>query len=53
MLNREMARDKQSFPEPEAFRPERYQASSLEGSKYSQNGSKDDPSTFIFGFGRR
>ena len=53
---RQMCRDERYFSDPEAFRPERF-SSKVEGMKNTLQGlngfSPDDPSSIVFGFGRR
>lgn len=50
-----MARDEHIFPEPERFRPERHEGKldSKNGTNTNVGGGEDDPSTIVFGFGRR
>ena len=56
-----MTRDEHSFPEPEAFRPERYMPSSGIGVENKLMESQDtniwdgegNPNAIVFGFGRR
>lgn len=48
-----MTRDEQFFSEPEVFRPERHRAQSDSKENTEIGYGQDDPSTIIFGFGRR
>lgn len=48
-----MSRDENIFPQPEVFRPERYEALSNNKEKTALEYGQDDPSAFVFGFGRR
>ena len=55
-MHRQMCRDERYFPDPDVFRPERF-FGKVEGMKDTLHGlngfSSDDPSSLIFGFGRR
>ncbi|EJC97786.1 cytochrome P450 [Fomitiporia mediterranea MF3/22] len=56
-----MMRDEKSFPDPDAFIPERHMANVMAESNISRRvsdkdipaGADDDPSNIVFGFGRR
>ena len=56
VIRREMMRDGNVFPDPDAFKPERYLSKdSCETSECRMKpvSMEDDPSTIVFGFGRR
>lgn len=48
-----MIRDEKSFPEPEDFRPERYETKSDSKERMAAGYGQDNPSVIVFGFGRR